>query len=119
LTLDIFKIFGGKLLTNDIVYDIVGVFQIQLLGGGIMGKDIIPFEECIKYDTCSSNRCPLDPDIELRQHVKDEEKCTARKRGRYKIGVKYPQLLKNKGLTAKEHKGYELSGVDPSTRLGN
>jgi len=84
-----------------------------------MGKsEVLPFKECPSFDTCSSNRCPLDPDIELRQHIKGEEKCKARKKKRYEIGVKYPDLLKYKGLTPREFKGYELAGVDLRTKFG-
>jgi hypothetical protein len=81
-------------------------------------SQVLPFKECPRFETCSSNRCPLDPDIELRQHIKGEEKCGVRKRTRYKIGVKYPQLLKYKGLKAREYQGYERMGVDTSTLYG-
>jgi hypothetical protein len=36
----------------------------------MLGGERLPFEECPRFDHCSSNKCPLDPEIELRQHIK-------------------------------------------------
>ncbi len=63
-----------------------------------------PFEECPRYDRCSVNRCPLDPEQDQRTiHPQDkEQKCPMEKPVRLRIGSKYPDLLPRLGLTVKE-----------------
>lgn len=64
-----------------------------------------PPEECPRYDRCSVNLCPLDPDQGKRvAHEEDkEQKCPMEKRVRLRIGSKYPDLLPLAGLTTREH----------------
>ncbi len=66
---------------------------------------IYPPSECPRYDRCSVNLCPLDPEMESRTvHEEDkEQKCPMEKRVRLRIGSKYPDLLPLGGLTAREH----------------
>jgi len=73
-----------------------------------------PYYECPSFNVCSANVCPLDPDIKLRKKITGEEKCRAYKTTRVKIGGKYPELLKFKGLTHKEWNGMKRwEGMDP------
>ena len=71
-----------------------------------------PYENCPSYDSCSCNRCPLDPDIDEKAVLPKEDKCTATKRTRLNISRKYPKLLKYKGLTGREYNGYKNMDVD-------
>jgi len=73
-----------------------------------------PFEECPRFYKCSVNKCPLDPDINIRNRVIGEEKCHMRKSVRNKIGLKYLELLKFQGFTSREHAGKVLAGSLPS-----
>ena len=68
-----------------------------------------PYYECPRFEKCNVNKCPLDPDIDLRNSVKTDEKCTMEKQVRYKIGKKYPNLLKYQGLTKREWAGKQMS----------
>lgn len=69
-----------------------------------MNKQAFPPEECSRFMTCSVNRCPLDPYMELRNRVEGESRCTYAKTRRHRIGKKYPDLLPYQGMTAKEWK---------------
>jgi len=69
-----------------------------------------PYEECPQFDTCSCNNCPLDPDIAERIVLTGEEKCETRKRTRARIGVKYAEILKYKGLKGREYNGLKRVG---------
>jgi len=62
----------------------------------------MPYAECPNFNKCNCNKCPLDPGIEERIKLPDDEKCRAEKSTRMRIGAKYPQLLKYQGLTKKE-----------------
>ena len=64
-----------------------------------------PYEECPSFNVCSAPKCPLDPDISLRNKLSGEDKCTAQKPTRIRIGLKHPQLLQFKGLTKREYNG--------------
>ena len=68
-----------------------------------------PFNHCPSFSRCSASLCPLDPEIRQRNRLTGEEKCRAKKSTRRKIGEKYSNLLKYKGLTIKEYMGYELA----------
>ena len=35
----------------------------------------LPMQTCSKYETCSVNICPLDPDYKLRSHISGEPSC--------------------------------------------
>lgn len=64
-----------------------------------------PYMECTRYQRCSVNHCPLDPDQDTRQsHPGDkQQKCTLAKTIRVRIGSKYPDSLTLGGLTPREH----------------
>lgn len=61
---------------------------------------IIPAKECPRWDSCSVNRCPLDPGYHLLKSLPDDPtpKCTMERRVRERIGVKYSDILPWKGL---------------------
>ena len=73
-----------------------------------------PYYECPRFENCSAPKCPLDPSHNERVSYPKEEKCLAQKRTRIKVGVKYPEVLKYKGLTGREYNGYKNAG-----RLGH
>lgn len=61
-----------------------------------------PYEECPSFDKCSSNECPLDPELKQREILKEDEKCRAEKPTRIRIAIKYTEILTMKGLTKRE-----------------
>ena len=63
-----------------------------------------PMRQCPRYQSCSVNHCPLDPEQDLHlAHSDDRErKCPMEKGVRQRIGQKYPDLLPLLGLTPKE-----------------
>lgn len=68
---------------------------------------INPYTECPRFQKCSVNNCPLHqkyPDLLVNQED-HEPKCTMEKQVRFKIGSKYPDILKFQGLTSKEWAG--------------
>jgi hypothetical protein len=71
--------------------------------------DIRPYRECSRFEVCSCNKCPLDPDIAMRVSVPDDEKCKATRTTRQNIALKYPELLPLQGLTAKEAANRKMS----------
>ena len=76
-----------------------------------------PYRECPSFNKCSANVCPLDPEQHLRTHVKGEEVCHAEKPTRMRIGAKYPDLLKERGLTHREFQAREReSALTPQQR---
>ena len=66
---------------------------------------MFPYHECPSFVRCSCNKCPLDPDIDIRVKLPDEEKCRASKPTKIKIGSKYPELLPFGGLTKRQFLG--------------
>jgi hypothetical protein len=78
-----------------------------------------PPKECPRYDKCSVNSCPLDPEQAI--HKPDtgdrDRKCTMEKGVRSRIGQKYPDLLPLKGLTRGEWSAALLwSKIPPAER---
>ena len=72
-----------------------------------------PSYECPSFNSCSSPKCPLDPDVNDRIRYPDEMKCKANKSTRVKIGKEYAEVLPYQGLTGKEWHGkkqWEESG---------
>lgn len=65
----------------------------------------MPYRECPSFEVCSSQKCPLDPYMETRIQTLEDEKCKAHKPTRFRIGSKYPELLKFQGLTPNEWHG--------------
>jgi hypothetical protein len=70
-----------------------------------MGNLMLPYHECPSFEVCSCNVCLLDPDVEQKTRMEGEEQCRAHKPTRHRIGSKYPNLLKYRGLTRKEWTG--------------
>ena len=64
-----------------------------------------PYEDCPRYESCSVSKCPLDPDIDHRNKVPGEEKCSMRKSVRLRVGGQNSQVLPLQGLTKKEYIG--------------
>jgi hypothetical protein len=64
-----------------------------------------PYTECPRFDRCSVNVCPLDPDIRLRNRLPGEPRCTLWKWIRTRIGTKYVDVLPLGGLTSREAAG--------------
>lgn len=71
----------------------------------------IPYHECPSFINCSAPKCPLDPEIDERSNRwPEEQKCMANKPTRMKIGEKFSDVLKYKGLTSNEWLGYKNAG---------
>ena len=60
-----------------------------------------PMYECPKFGGCSAASCPLD--VATYSTLAIDERCTATKRVRYRIGSKYPDILPWRGLNGKEY----------------
>lgn len=58
---------------------------------------------CHHWDECSAPLCPLDPRMEVRIKMSDEEKCSLSKNKRRKLAVGLPLLYE--GMTKKEFAG--------------
>ena len=76
----------------------------------------LPYRECPRFNTCSVNNCPLHPGYpalynDLGDH---ERKCTMEKQVRDRIGSRYPDLLKFRGLTRSEWSGRERYDAMPT-----
>ena len=67
-----------------------------------------PFYECPQFDSCSCNKCPLDPEYKNMIALPGEERCKAQKPTRMKIGEKYQSVLPLKGLTCRESQGKKI-----------
>lgn len=57
-------------------------------------------KQCPRFGSCSVNKCPLDPDINLRNELKGEKKCDMAKSVRLRIGKEFN--LEKLGLTDRE-----------------
>ncbi len=64
-----------------------------------------PMYKCTKFNECSCNVCPLDPDMAQMRALPGEERCRARRRTRAAIAAEYPGLLPTGGLTRAEVNG--------------
>jgi hypothetical protein len=66
-----------------------------------------PYPECPRFKKCSVNNCPLHPSFpELFIDPNDfQVKCKLEKEVRFRIGSKYPGILKYQGLTPQEWAG--------------
>lgn len=65
----------------------------------------MPFIECTRFKTCSTNNCPLHIDYpDLYTDGDDTEpKCTLPKSYRIKVAENHTGVLKFGGLTSREH----------------
>jgi len=61
-------------------------------------------KECPRFEKCSVNNCPLHKDYPnlLIDESDSESVCTIEKQVRYRIGSKYPDVLKYQGLKVRE-----------------
>jgi len=68
-----------------------------------------PYLECPRFEKCSENCCPLDPEAESRVSLPGdpETKCNARISTRKSIAAKYG--LPNRGMSEKEIRRERLS----------
>lgn len=71
----------------------------------------VPFEECPRFNRCSCNVCPLDPDVELRFALPGEMECRAERPTREAIAARYPGQLPWRGLLPEERKRDERKAV--------
>lgn len=87
------------------------------------GKEntLSPYHQCPRFNICSANVCPLDPDKRQRNFIPGESVCTLAKSIRLKLGESLPW----KGLTSRELAGrktwenlLENQKVAPMVRLG-
>lgn len=65
----------------------------------------MPFMECTRYKTCSTNNCPLHPDYPdiFTDGDDSEPRCTLPKSYRIKVAENFAGVLKFGGLTSREH----------------
>ena len=54
-----------------------------------------PFHWCPRFEKCSANRCPLDPDIEGKKTLRGEEKCRLAKSRRMRLWESLPEEKKS------------------------
>lgn len=68
---------------------------------------IASYQGCPRYAKCNVNNCPLHPSYpNLPIDPEDRDtKCTLEKQVRFRIGSKYPDVLKYQGLTPSEWAG--------------
>ena len=50
-----------------------------------------PFHGCPRFEKCSANRCPFDPDIEGKKTLRGEEKCGLAKSRRMRLWENLPE----------------------------
>jgi hypothetical protein len=61
-----------------------------------------PFEACPRFQKCSCNVCPVDPDVETMFALPGEMECRADRSAREKIAAQYGGVLPWKGLLPDE-----------------
>ena len=56
----------------------------------IKDKNLVQMEQCSRFDECSANICPLDPETIKGAHLPDEDICpwTIKKRGKNQRGIR-------------------------------
>jgi len=66
----------------------------------------LPFHWCPRFDKCSANRCPFDPEIEGKKTLRGEEKCRLAKARRKRLWESLPEekksLLPYRGMFKRE-----------------
>jgi hypothetical protein len=91
---------------------------------------ILPYHECPSFERCNANVCPLDPFQHEKETLEGEDVCRAEEPTRLRIGEKYPQILKERGLTHKrfqaqerwnalsnEQRQFRLQGLEKARKL--
>jgi len=80
-----------------------------------------PYYECPSFEKCNANVCPLDPLQHEKETLDGEAVCRSEEPTRLKIASKYPQILKERGLTHKRYQAQErwnaLSSEEKHLRL--
>jgi hypothetical protein len=61
-----------------------------------------PFEKCPRFDGCSANVCPLDPEASQRDRLASDDECKATRRTRTAIAAEFADLLPVGGLLPRE-----------------
>ena len=76
-----------------------------------------PFTDCPRFNKCSVNKCPLDPDYDtMKTHPDDpERKCRLSKNRRIAIAENYPGVLVYGGMTGREYAA-TVRMSDPAVR---
>ena len=71
----------------------------------------LPFHWCPRFDKCSANRCPFDPEIEGKKTLRGEEKCRLAKTRRMRLWETLPEEKKTslpyRGMFKKEFSGWK------------
>jgi hypothetical protein len=77
-----------------------------------------PFEKCPRFDGCSANVCPLDPEASQRDRLASDDECKATRRTRTAIAAEFADLLPVGGLLPEEERTQRLAKLKPfSTRV--
>lgn len=70
-----------------------------------------PFHWCLRFEKCSANRCPFDPEIQAKTRLKGEERCKLAKKRRMRLWDSLPEekkiLLPYRGMFKKEFSGWK------------
>ena len=65
-----------------------------------------PFHWCPRFEGCSANRCPFDPEIDKKKKLRGEEKCRLAKSRRMRLWDSLPEekkaLLPYRGMFKRE-----------------
>lgn len=54
-----------------------------------------PFHSCPRFEKCSANRCPFDPEIEGKRTLRGDEKCRLAKSRRIRLWESLPEEKKS------------------------
>jgi hypothetical protein len=54
-----------------------------------------PFQLCPRFEGCSANRCPFDPEIDGKKTLRGEERCRLAKSRRMRLWESLPEEKKN------------------------
>ena len=70
-----------------------------------------PYHSCPRFDKCSANRCPFDPEIDRKEAFRGEEKCRLAKSRRMRLYESLPEekksLLPYRGMFKREFSGWK------------
>jgi len=70
-----------------------------------------PFHWCPRFEGCSANRCPFDPEIEGKKTLRGEERCKLAKSRRMRLWESLPEekksLLPYRGMFKREFSGWK------------
>lgn len=70
-----------------------------------------PFHWCPRFDFCSANRCPFDPEIEGKTTLKGDEHCRLAKKRRMRLWESLPEnkkgILPYRGMFKREFSAWK------------